>query len=55
MVIPKIKIHVPMGACPPNPRVVTTSRVAMIAVDTGPLPDSQGSLPCFVRLNRRCR
>ena len=50
------KICVPMGPCPPNPRVVTTSPVVLLSVDTGPLPDTNGAMPCFARgRRRRCR
>ena len=48
------KVHIPMGACPPNPPFVTTSPVMILAIDTGPLPDFQGSMPCF-RCGRRGR
>jgi len=47
------EVAVPMGACPPNPKVVTTSRVTILCVDTGPLPDTQGSMPCFPARRRR--
>jgi hypothetical protein len=48
------KIVVPMGACPPNPRVLTTSPVTTLSVDTGPLPDNNGSMPCFFNRHHRC-
>ena len=41
------KCVVATGACPPNPPFVTTSPVTILAIDTGPLPDFQGSMPCF--------
>jgi hypothetical protein len=54
--INRILIHVPKGACPYNPPFVPTSRVALLSVDTGPLPIGQ-ALPCFAtrRRRRRCR
>jgi len=48
------KIHVPMGACPPNPNFIPASTVVQLAVDTGPLPLCQ-ALPCFGTTRRRRR
>lgn len=47
-------IAVPMGACPYNPRVIPTSTVTMLSIDTGPLPICQ-ALPCFTSTRRRRR
>jgi len=55
VVIKRRQIYVPTGPCPYNPRVIPTSRVVQLSIDTGPLPLCQ-ALPCFApRRRRHCR
>ena len=48
------EISVPMGACPYNPPIISTSTVVLLSIDTGPLPICQ-ALPCFAGRRRRRR